>query len=144
MKKYGVLILCSSFVLLNSFQCEKRTVNNSILNIQGQLLDSNSDALANFQLFYITYFEFDTIVIYNSEKLFSTNENGYFSVHVPEPNNYHQDGWKSGKLIIGFLDTTLFYQNNNLLDTIKSNFILLKNFSINSQVMNLGSLTIEP
>lgn len=138
-----MVIFSLLFILFYSFQCEKRTVNNSIINIQGQLLDSNSAALADFQLFYTTYFEFDTIVIYNSEKLFSTNENGYFSVHVPEPHNYHQDGWKSGKLIIGFLDTTLFYQNNNIQDTLKGNFILLKNFSINSQAMNLGSLTLE-
>jgi hypothetical protein len=130
------------FVLLASFQCRKQTVNNSIIEIKGQLTDTTNLPLSNFSLFYINAFNIDSIVYHESERIFKTNDFGYFTLTVPEPHDYKYGDWKSGKLIIGFVDTLTFYENAYTEDTVKSNFIFLGNFSINNKQMNLGTITL--
>jgi len=137
-----IFYLSLLFVLLASFQCRKQTINNSVIEIKGFLVDTNDVPLSNFPIFYDRAFDIDSIVHHASEKILNTDENGRFSLFVPEPNDYQYSSWKSGKLIIGFIDTLTFYENAYAGDTVKNNFIYLGNFSVNNKEMNLGTLTL--
>ncbi len=116
---------------LASFRCGNDYKKNSVVSIEGILVDEENNPLPYFKMYIAHDNLYNTTYQHKNENIFQTDANGNFLVLTPQPiHNMATDYFP----MIKFMDTTWQNLSQNYWDTILKPLIVLPNYLDNQRI----------